>query len=417
MGTVISAIAAAWRRARSALPRVPGVATVTGVGWIVLAASVGAWVLGAWLGWIELFLAAATGLLTLVVCALFTIGRTVLRIELVPLRRRITEGERTDVDVTVTNLARQPLILLTLETVIGDRPVPVPLPARLAGNGGHRTVRLPLPGSHRGVVPVGPATSVRGDPLGLLRRRVPWTGVVEVFVHPKTVRLEPFGGGLLRDLEGRTTEDVSMSDLAFHTLREYVPGDDRRYIHWRSSAKVGSASATGTFLVRQFRDTRRTHLLVIVDGTPASYPDPAEFETAISVGASMALRATEDELDATLLVADQPAYRQSGRTATPNQVLDLCSRAGLRGKGLASLVAEGARVAPDATYALVVTGGVADTRMLRRVTAQLPNAVRTTVVRVDTASPPRMLTAGNPSMLSVARAEDLRKLLGRGEAA
>ena len=53
-----------------------------------------------------------------------------------------------------------------------------------------------------------------------------------------------------------------MSDLAFHALREYQPGDDRRYVHWRSSAKHGR------LLVRQFLDTRRSHLAVVVDTDP-----------------------------------------------------------------------------------------------------------------------------------------------------
>ena len=122
-----------------------------------------------------------------------------------------------------------------------------------------------VPTSRRGVIQVGPATTVQGDPLGLMRRTLTWTERTELFVHPRTVALESLGAGLLRDLEGSTTEDVSMSDLAFHALREYQPGDDRRYIHWRSSAKAGK------LLVRQFLDTRRSHVTVIVDPDPEQY--------------------------------------------------------------------------------------------------------------------------------------------------
>ena len=58
-----------------------------------------------------------------------------------------------------------------------------------------------------------------------------------------------------------------MSDLAFHALREYVPGDDLRHVHWRSSARAGE------LLVRQYHDTRRNHATVVVDADPAAYPD------------------------------------------------------------------------------------------------------------------------------------------------
>ena len=124
---------------------------------------------------------------------------------------------------------------------------------------------------------------MHGDPLGLVRRTVAWTERTELFVHPFTVSLESLGAGLLRDLEGTVTPDLSMSDLAFHALREYQPGDDRRYIHWRSSAKHDR------LLVRQFLDTRRSHLAVVVDTSPEVYAgDADDVELAISCAASLA---------------------------------------------------------------------------------------------------------------------------------
>ena len=389
-------------------------AVVTGLGWLVLAGSAAGWLLGARLGWVEPVLGAAAGLLTFLLCGLFTLGRTTLRVDLAPHRRRLVAGEATAVDVRVTNLAGHRLLPLALEVGVGSTVEPFDLPG-IPGNGGSHTTTFDVSAARRGVVPIGPATTVRADPLGLMRRRVAWTGVTEVFVHPVTVRLEPLGHGLLRDLEGRITNDVSMSDLAFHTLREYVPGDDRRYIHWRSSAKVGSSVPGGRFLVRQFRDTRRTHLLAIVDGDPAAYGDPDHFETAVSVGASVAVRAIDDELDATVFVADRWARERTGRRLTRQAVLDTCARAELRGGGLADLVARAVRLAPGATFALLVTGVNTTYTTLRRVTAQLPPEVRATAVRVDPSARPGLSNGSTLRMLTLADLADLRPLLMRGE--
>jgi hypothetical protein len=145
-----------------------------------------------------------------------------------------------------------------------------------------------------------------------------------------------------------------MNDLAFHTLREYAPGDDRRFIHWRSSARA--ISTGGKFMVRQFQDTRRTQLLIVIDGDRASYRDPEQFELAIRAGASVALRAVQDELDVTLLVADQQVKRGAAGRVTRRMVLDACARAEPTGRGLADLIGDGVRQARDLTYAVVVTG-------------------------------------------------------------
>ena len=120
-----------------------------------------------------------------------------------------------------------------------------------------------------------------------------------------------------------------MSDLAFHALREYQPGDDRRYIHWRSSAKAGR------LLVRQFLDTRRSHVTVLVDTDPRSYtggedildewtgehteplvaahsaPEIPDLETAISVGASIVLRVMRDEQDTTIVCGSHDISRST----------------------------------------------------------------------------------------------------------
>ncbi|GIG57803.1 hypothetical protein Lfu02_21750 [Longispora fulva] len=379
---------------------------VTPLGWLVCVGSLAGWASGAALGWIELHYAAALGLLAFALCCLFAVGRTSLRVSVDVASRRLVAGGRTSATVQIANTARQRLLPMALEVPVGPAIERFDVPG-LAG-GAERTERFTVVAARRGVIPIGPATTVRGDPLGLLRRIVAWPGVQELFVHPTTIALPPLGSGLLRDLEGRSSNDISMSDLAFHTLREYVPGDDRRYIHWRSSAKVGSAVPGGRFLVRQFLDTRRTHLLVIVDGDATAYPDPEHFEIAISAGASIAVRALQDELDTTVLIAGHVAHE-----ATEHRVLDTCARAELGSTRLAELVARGLRIAPETTTALVVTGAAPAFADVRRACAQVPPELRTLALRVDPAAPAGITVGTSLSVLTMRELADLRPLLGR----
>ena len=380
----------------------PVLRAVSGLGWsVAVAVVVAAWA-GAQLGWIELRYAAAAGLVLLVACALLTIGRTVLRVEVAVTPARVTVGAPSAGRVLVTNTSTRRLLPITLEVPVAERGVSFDLPS-LSGGAHHDEVFL-VPTDRRGVYPVGPVTSVRGDPLGLFRRAVPWTGVEELFVHPVTVPLDSLGTGLVRDLEGQTTNDVSMSDLAFHALRDYAPGDDRRYIHWRSSAKVSAAGTGGTFLVRQFLDTRRSHITVVVDGRPAAYGDEDEFETAISVGASIAARAVRDEMETTAVVSDQVVDDRAG-----HRVLDAFARARAADTSLSALAVQALRVAPDTSTAFLVTGATTPFLELRRAASHFPPEVRIVAVCVDPAAAASLTTA---SGVTVLRLPVLRDLVG-----
>ena len=121
--------------------------------------------------------------------------------------------------------------------------------------------------------------------------------------------------GVIRDQEGIPSDEISMSDLAFHALREYVPGDELRHVHWRSSAKANKLQ------IRQYHDTRRSHLTVVVDDDSGSYGDPEDFETAVSVAASVAARADRDGLDLSMLCGE---HAVTGRGL--DAVLDACCR-------------------------------------------------------------------------------------------
>ena len=48
--------------------------------------------------------------------------------------------------------------------------------------------------------------------------------------------------------------------MSFHAIREYAPGDSRRQIHWKSTAK------TGQLMVRQYEESRRSRMAVVLVG-------------------------------------------------------------------------------------------------------------------------------------------------------
>ncbi|TBT83754.1 DUF58 domain-containing protein [Propioniciclava sinopodophylli] len=352
-----------------------GTECVSTLGWTVAVFGVVALVAGWVLGWQEFRIVGAALLLLLLLSLLFLIGRTQLEVDLELEPARLVAGESAAGHVAVTNVARTPLLPLGLEVPVGDVAARFTLPA-LAPQGGFEEV-LVIPTQARGVIPVGPVRTQRGDPFGLVRRELEWSEGLELFVHPRTIALETLGAGLLRDLEGVTSNDVSMSDLAFHTLREYEPGDDRRYIHWRSSAKVSGSSGQGTFLVRQFLDTRRSHVAVIVDVDEASYTHPDEFELALSCGASVTLRALADEMETTVVCGEQAAVQPAAHTA-----LDTYSRAAFGPWPLPAATSRLGTLAPDVSAVVLVTGPLTTFEVLQRARAYLAPQVRLVAVQV-----------------------------------
>jgi uncharacterized protein (DUF58 family) len=371
---------------------------VTPLGWGVLGLGAACWIVGWRCGWTELMVIAAAAWLLLAASALLTIGRARLRVELEADPQRVTVGAPAAGAVRVRNLARRPLLPIGLELPIGAGAAHFMLP--FLGPSAEHEELFVVPTNRRGVEVVGPAMTVRGDPFGLLRRAVSWTNSLEIFVHPITVYLEPLGAGLLRDLEGQTTNELSMSDLAFHALRDYQPGDDRRYIHWRSSAKAGR------FMVRQFLDTRRSHLCLVVDSDTTSYSDPDDYELAISAAASIAVRTVQDEQQVTVLAGEHAAPGTSGR-----RVLDTFSRAELGAHDVVDLSRRANRMTPDASMAFLVTGPGVPFEQLRRAGNEFPIEVRTIALQIDPTRPTSIRESRGLTVLSLQRLGDLPGLL------
>ncbi|HSU75051.1 MAG TPA: DUF58 domain-containing protein [Terrabacter sp.] len=401
---------------------------VSPLGWTILALGVVCWLVGARWDWTELLMVAAAALVLFATCLLLALGRTKVRIVAEVDPRRVTVGEPATGRILVTNEARTPMLPILVELPVGLSAARFVLPALTPGKA-HEELFV-VPTSRRGVIQVGPATTVQGDPLGLMRRTLTWTERTELFVHPRTVALESLGAGLLRDLEGSTTEDVSMSDLAFHALREYQPGDDRRYIHWRSSAKAGK------LLVRQFLDTRRSHVTVIVDPDPEQYRSghgrtgrtdadverdvmaanaptatQADVETAISVGSSIMVRVMLDEQDCTIVCGTQRVTK-----SVPQVGLDAMSRVEPGPVELLTASLAAAELAPDTSTCFLVTGPHRPFVELQRAAAQFPPEVTRVVVVVDPQADHGIRRGGGLTILTLARLEDLRSLLVSGVA-
>jgi uncharacterized protein (DUF58 family) len=349
---------------------------VSGFGWLMFGCATASWLLAERFGWVELRHAAFVLLGLFSLACLLTIGRTSLRVQLRLEPVRVVAGERAALQVSVTNVGRRSLLPMPLDVPAVRNTVRFALPSLGAGAAFEDIVVLPA--QARGVYPVGPASTLRGDPFGLVRRQIVWTEPIDFFVHPPTVYLDALGRGLLRDIEGRSTNDVSVSDLAFHALRQYAPGDDRRHIHWPSTAKRSATSGRCEFMVRQFLDTRRSHLGIVLDCDRDVWRDEAEFETAVSVAASVAVRALRDEMELTQAVGPLVQARPQKHSA-----LDLYSRAGLGEEPVGTSCARLARTSSGVSSVVLVTGPRRELVQLSHAKAVFGPDVQVIVVQVE----------------------------------
>lgn len=371
---------------------------VSRAGWVVLGTGVLALVVGQRFGWLEPIVVAG-GLLTLVVGAIaFAVGRHPYRVRLRLREGRVVVGERAMGAIEVTNVSHRRVLPARIELPVGPARASFALPT--LGAGAEHDELFAIPTERRGVITVGPVSSVRGDPLGLIRRAVLWTEPEDLYVHPRTITIGGSAAGFLHDLEGRETREITNADLSFHALREYVPGDDRRYVHWRSSAR------TGTLMVRQFEETRRSHLVLALSVQERDYAHPDEMELAISAVGSLGLHALSSESDLTAMTSEEVLQHRTRR-----QLLDGLTRieASRTPTTIVDLARTITRDVQRATVVVLAFGSAVSPHQIRAAGAVLPAGVRALAVQASLAEDATLAASrlGNVSVLTLPTLEEL----------
>ena len=387
------------RRARPVLD------VVSPLGWLVLSITAISWFVGLAFGWAEALIAGLVGVFLLLLAIGFILGRSSYRVELDLARSRVAVGDRAVGAIEVTNTADKALMPAAMELPVGRATAVFQLP-RMRPAAVHEDL-FTIPTNRRAVITVGPVRSVRQDPLSLLRRQLKWTEPEELFVHPRTVALQGSSAGFIRDLEGLPTRDLSSADVSFHALRDYVPGDDRRHIHWKTVAR------TNKLMVRQFEETRRAHLAIALSTNTSEYATENDFELAISVAASIGLEAFKEQRHLSIRTHAGPVHTETGRN-----MLDDMTR--IEGRPLrktsVDVSRETADHVPNASVFFLITGDQPTAGDLRQATNNVPPGVRAFAIRCAHGLETQRATIGDLTVISIGDLQDLGLALRKAAA-
>ncbi len=391
--------------------------TVTAPGWLVVcvlvAGALAGWIAGWSLGWV-VAVAAAT---LLVVCIPFLLGSHDYRVQLALDRERVVAGDDVTGRLVVRNAGARPSLPGRVDVPIGTGLAEAYVPLLAAG--AEHTEQLSIAAARRGVIDVGPVSVSRGDPVGLLRREALWPEIHTLHVHPVTAIIPGTSAGLIRDLEGLPTNTIVDADLAFHAIRDYVPGDSRRHVHWKSTAK------TGRLMVRQYEEARHSRIAVTIGITAEEeYESDDEFELAVSVAASLSLQAVRDGRDLVVTTSAERPELVRGEVVTIRTLptrsaatmldgfseIELAERAS-RLEDVAKLTAQSH---PDLSVVFLVTGAHTPLARLRAASVSFGPDTQCVAVRCDLGADPAFRRLGPLRVLTVGVLDDLGKLITRG---
>jgi uncharacterized protein (DUF58 family) len=406
---------------------------VTALGRVFIGVAVIGLAGGYWLNWIELVSVGYASLIAVCISLMFLISGRQARVVLVVPELVTVAGSMPTVIVRIENPGRLRQGPLAVELLVDGVVQHIHVPSLKAGS--VRDFDRGIQAESRGVLLVGPARAVRRDPLGLFRRSTGVSAQFEIVVHPRIASIPAQSTGLIRDLEGSPTRDLTASDVSFHALREYVPGDDRRYIHWKSTAK------TGTHMVRQFEETRRSHIMIVLPLSGADFVSADEFELAVSVAGSLGVRAIRDARTVSVITGPgaarrtvqgpwrtlsrpaQPGHRLSSTVAlairTPTALLNDLSRINVSESPsqLQSVARGAADLVQGVSVAFLLCGSGVTARVLRAAANQFPLGVEAIAIVCDPGSAPGLTRMADLRLLRISRLEELPSALVRAASA
>ncbi len=207
-------------------------------------------------------------------------------------RDRVSVGDPVLAELVITNRSRRATGPLAGREHFGADVFTVELPSVRSGD--RIELSYDLPTDRRGVVTLGPFVVERTDPLALAGRGQRLDADRTLWIHPRVHPVAPLAAGVRPTADGRPQELAPHATLAFHSLREYVLGDDLRQIHWRATAHAG------TLMVRHNVDATVPSATVVLD-TRRWVHRPDTFEEAVEVAASLVMASAEAHLPIRLL--------------------------------------------------------------------------------------------------------------------
>jgi uncharacterized protein (DUF58 family) len=253
---------------------------ITRSGIAVLAVMVVFAVAGFALGYPEFVMVAAAA-----ACALLVAGAWLRITPDVTITRqvrpeRVNQGQVAYGVITVTNVSKRRCPPVVAHETVGPATVPVLVPSLAPGRHAEREYEIPT--SRRGVFEIGPLRIGHSDPLRLVQVLQTRHEKLLLRVRPLVHAVAPLPTGGSPELDGPTTTNAPQGGVAFHSLREYVQGDDLRLVHWPSTARAGR------LMVRHNVVPNDPTMMVVLDTSAAPYTDDF-FEDAVRVAASLAV--------------------------------------------------------------------------------------------------------------------------------
>lgn len=388
----------------------PRLAILSSAGWLALAFATATLIGGFVLGWQELTFVALTLLVGMVFCSVFLIGRTTYAVTIELSPSRVVVGERALGRLVVMNSGTRSVLAARMELPVGAGRAEFSIPSLKPAE--EHDELFAVPTNRRAIIETGPAVSVRGDQLGLLRRVVRWTDPVDLFVHPVTTPLAPSAAGLVRDLEGQVTKKITDSDLSFHALRSYEPGDDRRYVHWRTSARL--IQQTGdpmNLMVRQFEETRRSQLTVLQSESSAFYASEDEFELAVSVAASLAAQVIRDGTALNVVTEARRLHTYSASAMLDDSCrMELSSKLG---KDAREFARAATRRLPPPSVLFIIAGSRMTASDYRQIEVLFPSETTVIAFRVEVGADAALRQVAGVKVAVVGALRDLPKIVTR----
>lgn len=154
-----------------------------------------------------------------------------------------------------------------------------------------RTSSYRLPSARRGVYRLGPLQLRLSDPLGLASATRPTAAESTLTVHPRHELVPVKGVSAHRDYDRRLSNPLlGKGGTEFYMLREYVPGDDLRQVHWPTTARLDD------LVIRQPESLRRGRLTVVADIRDGVVDDET-VELVLSATASLAVSGLRSGLE------------------------------------------------------------------------------------------------------------------------